>query len=429
MPSATPPILVSLDKLPPLPELAACWRELETRAQASFFLTWSWIGVWLQSLGDHAHRARLLCARQEGQLVGLAIVFDAPIRRRLLPMGRAAYINETGVAAFDALTIEHNGLLLDTANASAAQKAMLGHMCEAGSSWREVNLRYADCDVSETTGGRADGLQRSGLVHECRTVKLGSVRERGGDFVGLLGAGRRAHVRRCMRAYAAIGPLQLTQARDVPTALEFLGRLLVLHSRRWTERGEISEFVSPFCRAFHQRIVTDALPRGEVQILRISAGEKELGYLYSFVHKGRVCFYQSGYDYKLLDRKYSPGLVTLVLAIEHNAALGMEVFDFLAGNQAYKTSLATDSEVMTSWTVRRRSLVSAAERALRWKLQLVRRGWARLRSAGVRKGVNGLGAVLFMGALAVGGGEFVEFDEDADLPSCLRSCQGRPRIA
>lgn len=431
MPTTAHSITVSLDELPPLPELAACWRELETRAQASFFLTWSWIGPWLSTLGDHAAcGGRLLCARQQGKVVGLACVFDAPIRRRLLPLGRAAYINETGVAAFDALTIEHNGFLLDTANAAAVQQAMFDHVSPAGSRWRELHMRSADRTVFEASGVGRDGLRRSGEVHECRTVDLSKIRERGGDFVGLLSAGRRAHVRRCLRAYGAIGPLQLAQAHDVPTALGFLERLFVLHNRRWTERAEVSDFDGAFCRTVHQRIVTEALPRGEVQILRVSAGAKELGYVYSFVRNGRVCFYQAGYDYRLLDRRFSPGLVTLVLAIEHNAVKGMEVFDFLAGDQAYKTSLATDSEFMTSWTVQRPSLVSSTERALRWNLQLARSAWARLFSTGVRNSVKGVAAAIFTAALAAGGGgEFAEVGEDADSPFCLRLGAGRARVA
>jgi len=395
-----PAITVSLDRVPPLAELAAQWRELESRARPSFFLTWSWIGNWLTSLGQHVEQGWMLSARQQGRLVGLAMVFDAPIRRRLLPMGRAAYLNETGLPTFDALSIEYNGFLLDAHCSSAVHHAMVERVFAEGSRWREVHMRDADAARPELAPRQtATAFQRS-QPRDCWLVDLARVRERDGDFVGLLGSGRRAHVRRCLRAYAAVGPLQLTVAPDVPTALEFFDRMVVLHDRRFAERGRRSSFSSPFCRSFHQRLVTDAHPRGEVQVLRVAAGDRELGYLYSFVHHGRICFYQSGFDYRLLDKRFSPGLVTLVLAIEHNAAQGMHWFDFLAGDQTYKSNLATDRSAMVSWTLQRRSLLSATEMVLRWKLRLARRAVAKLRAWVARKKLMSVAVAMVIGVLS-----------------------------
>jgi Acetyltransferase (GNAT) domain len=408
MHSPDPSITVRLEQIPPLAGLASDWRELETRAAPSFFLTWSWIGNWLLSLGEHIDRGWLLSARQQGRLVGLAVVFDAPIRRRLLPMGRAAYVNETGVTAFDALCIEHNGLLLDKRFAPAVQKAMLARVFEANPRWREVHVRESGIGLTEAMPQLCGKVFRRGERRECHLVDLARVRDRDGDYVSLLGAGRRAHIRRCLRAYAAVGPLQLTVANDVPTALSYLDRLVVLHDQRWAERGGTSNFSGAFCRAFHERLIAEAVPRGEVQLLRVMAGSRELGYLYSFVHQGRVCFYQSGYDYHLLDPKYSPGLVTLVLAIKHNAAAGMNLFDFLAGNQAYKATLATDHAELVSWIVQRRSLLSAIEMALRWKLRLTRRVWAYLRGTGTRSGLGAVAAAFCLSALAATATEYLD---------------------
>ncbi|MEO8808156.1 MAG: GNAT family N-acetyltransferase [Burkholderiaceae bacterium] len=424
MQSSEPSTTVSLDKIPPLEELAAQWRELESRARPSFFLTWSWIGNWLASLGEHVERGWVLSARQEGRLVGLAVIFDAPIRRRLLPLGRAAYLNETGLTAFDAQSIEYNGLLLDAHCAPAVQRAMLERLCADGSCWREVHLRNADASRPELAPANSAKAFRRGELHDCWLVDLHKVRERGGDFVGLLGSGRRAHIRRCLRAYAQLGPLQLTVAHDVPTALEFFDRMMVLHDSRFAEIGRQSNFSNSFGRLFHNRLVTDAHPRGEVQMLRIAAGGNELGYLYSFVHHGRICFYQSGFDYRLLDKRFSPGLVTLVLAIEHNAAQGMRWFDFLAGEQNYKSTLATDHSAMISWSLQRRSILAATETVLRWKVRLVRRSAAKLRVWIEGKKILSFAGAMFIGALSAFVPETV-FAESCE-PTIVLTTRARP---
>lgn len=77
----------------------------------------------------------------------------------------------------------------------------------------------------------------------------------------------------------------------------------------------------------------------------------------------------------------------------------MRWFDFLAGNQAYKFSLATDRCVMLSWRLQRRSTLSATEGALRWKLGLARRALAKVRLWVNRKKVMPIAGAMFVGAL------------------------------
>lgn len=401
MPTPGNPITVEVTALPSLPELAGWWQDLETRARPSFFLTWCWIGNWLVSLGEHARKGRLLKASQGERVVGLAVLFDAPIRRRLLPFGRALYVNETGIDAFDALYIEYNGFLVDAVNAAEVQQAMVDRACAADSAGRELLLRRVAVGAVDAMGGRADRVRRLDEQRECSYVDLERVRSRAGDYLGLLSAGRRAHIRRCLRAYGEVGPLHLAIAEDMPTASAFFDRLVELHDRRFAQRGRRSNFTSPFCIDFHKRAIADALPRGQVQLIRVSVGERELGYLYSFVHDGRVCFYQSGYDYKLLDPRFSPGLVTLVLAIQHNAALGLKVFDFLAGDQTYKASLGTDRSLMTSWAFHRRSWLTTVEDLLRASIGPARRLRAQMVALwAYSRPIRALAAVLIFGAMA-----------------------------
>ena len=418
------PITVELGKLPGLPELAERWRELEGRASPSFFLTWSWIGNWLVSLGDHARHGMLVTARQGGRVVGLAVLFDAPIRRRLLPLGRAVHVNETGIAAFDALYIEYNGCLVEAGNVVPVQQTMLAHACGANGSWRELRLRHAAGDGLAPLGATPGKLRQRAEVRESRFVDLERIRKRGGDYLGLLSANRRAHIRRSLRAYAALGEVTLTCADSIESALGDFDRLVWLHEKRWAGRGLTSAFNSSFCRGFHERLISHGLPRGEVQLLRVRAGERDIGYLYNFVHDGHVYFYQSGYDYRLIDGRQSPGLVTLALAIEYNARHGMKVFDFLAGDQAYKASLGTDRTVMTSWTVHRHSWLSSVEQGLARAVGAARAFLARLRVVFAKgSAMRAVALALLFGAITAVMAEIL--DPERKLLRAVMSLAGR----
>jgi CelD/BcsL family acetyltransferase involved in cellulose biosynthesis len=85
------------------------------------------------------------------------------------------------------------------------------------------------------------------------------------------------------------------------------------------------------------------MPAGEVDLLRITAGSSTVGYLYNFIHRGRVYAYQSGFDYAGAGAHEKPGLTCHRLAIEHYLSEGMDSYDFLAGEDRYKASLANTS--------------------------------------------------------------------------------------
>jgi CelD/BcsL family acetyltransferase involved in cellulose biosynthesis len=156
-----------------------------------------------------------------------------------------------------------------------------------------------------------------------------------------------------MREYAKCGPVKLKVAESLDEALEFLSRLRELHQNYWRARGWPGAFASRFANEFHASLIRTCFPLGEIQILEVSAGSKRFGYLYNFVRNGVVSNYQSGFLYGEHPKR-KPGLLTHMLAIEHNLQRGMRVYDFLMGEQQYKRSLATDEERMI-WLVLQRS--------------------------------------------------------------------------
>ena len=74
--------------------------------------------------------------------------------------------------------------------------------------------------------------------------------------------------------------------------------------------------------------------------MRVSAGDRAIGYLYNFLRNGSVSSYQSGFDDA--DRRLRPGYVCHALAIAHYAAVGMLEYDFLAGANALKQSYGSE---------------------------------------------------------------------------------------
>lgn len=338
------------------------WDALAQRCSPGFFISWAWIGAWLDSLPDDLD-VHVLQAIGAGRTVGLALIVRHGWRKvRGVPVAPAWYLHSTGHAELDRLYIEHNGFLVDSAWHGKAEPAMLAHWAKHTRGTRELWLpRLADAAWDPRWVNPLDSapLQRWQCDEQpltAYTVDLATVRAHDHDHLSTRSPALRAQLRRSLKAYGELGPLSLEAATHPAQALTFFDRLTALHQAHWTSQGQAGAFAAQWFVACHRGLVQQLSGSGGMQLLRLHAGEQDLGYLYSFIDQGRVLFYQSGFDYTLGGKHARPGYVAHLLAIEFNARLGHAVYDFMAGNERYKRDLANAQSHMHHVVLRTRSL-------------------------------------------------------------------------
>lgn len=340
-------ISVALVALPPREALEPEWRKLEERSDGSFFVGWSWIGCWIESLGGAAD-LRLVRATLDDRTVGLGILTASRERRHWFISSRTLRLHATGNPEFDVLTVECNGFLLERGLAEMAGLRMLAHLVEQEHEWDEL---YLDALWHLPPRSVLHANTRASVRSSaCYYVDLAKVRARSGDYLALLGPKTRSRIRRSCQEYEKFGTLRLQAAADASQALQFLDGLKALHQSYWVRRGEPGSFASPFFERFHKKLVQDAFARGEIQLIAIDAGARRLGFLYNFIYRGRVYNYQSGFDYGLCEKHNRPGLVAHSQAVVFNAACGHSIYDLLAGDVQYKRELGTAAGAM-SWLI------------------------------------------------------------------------------
>ncbi len=312
--------------LSPVQDFAALgrmWRALEPEvAGHGFFQSWSWVGC---LAAERYPDPVLLRAEQEGRLLGLAL-----FNRR----GGRLCLAESGDATLDAPFIEHNAPLAPPGIGAALLRAALdqGRLVLSG--------------VAEGSMAGAGGIAWRAQPREAPFADLTALRAAGQGPLGLCSANARQQIRRSDRSYAARGALSITCLAD---PLAGFAAMLPLHQASWEARGKPGAFATDWMRRFHHALITEAAGRGEVELLRIAAGESDIGYLYNFRHQGRVHAYQSGFDQAGAGRHEKPGLTSHSLAIGRAMAAGDSIYDFLAGADRYKLSLSQGSQ--TLWWV------------------------------------------------------------------------------
>lgn len=358
-------IAVSVDELGDMESLGRMWLDIQTRAHHSFFQSWTWIDCWLRSL-PRASWPKILTAVRENKVVGLGLFSERVIRRRMVIKSRAWFLHETGDPDYDVLTVEYNGILADRSCEEAVLTAILRHLVSY-ENWDEVILSGID---PASLLLRASVLERLGLnVHllartHSRHVDIGDLDDNGVDYLSALSSNTRYQLRRAMREYEKRGPLRVIDAGDLEQALAFFDEMKKLHQRYWTGKGQPGAFGNPFFEKFHRCLVAKGISTKEVQLLRISAGTTDVGYLYNFVKDGVVYNYQSGFCYED-NPKLRPGIISHYCAIDYNRQRGATHYDFLAGDSQYKKSLGKAERELVWAAIQRDQLMLRAEHLVR----------------------------------------------------------------
>jgi len=337
----------SREALPPLATLEREWRTLEAVARPSFFTSWQWVGTLLAAL-PAASRPSLLRGAARGETVGLALLGAGITRRRHgLVRSRALYLNETGDPRFDAITIEHNGILAPAGQEAAVFDAAIEWFADLGEVADELYISGSVLRRSEPMV-EGHGLGRSETVLPSYSLDLGLLSSSGGELDPVLSANARQQLRRAMRRFESYGPLQLSVAATTAEALAFFTELKTLHCASWERRGTRHSFSGEFFEPFHRLLIERSFAAGGTQLLRASAGSRVIGYLYNFRYGDRIYAYQSGFADS--DRHERPGAVTHALAIRHAFQSGARIYDFMAGRNRLKESFSTQCEPML-WQV------------------------------------------------------------------------------
>jgi CelD/BcsL family acetyltransferase involved in cellulose biosynthesis len=363
-----------IDPLANLSATKAIWRPLAESCASSYFLSWAWIENWLLTL---PHEAGLRLIVLDG---GEAACFIG--RRRLLRNGcvpsRALFLNATGWPEFDEIVIEHNGWLARDPAAWPLPRLLDQLVEHLPGGWDELVLDAVDSHLLASEPALPNRLVRR-RTYPCPVVDLAKVRVAKDGYLSLLGRDTRAQINRARKLYEGRGRVTIEVATELDRARAIFAELVALHAQSWTARGQAGAFALPYMQKFHARLIERRFDRDEIQLARVHAGDKTIGCLYTFVHRGAVSFYQSGLAYEN-DNKAKPGLVCHAELVRHNAESGRLVYDFLGGSSRYKASLSTESRELVSATLQRprpQFVVEDQLRKLRDRCRNVRWPWSR----------------------------------------------------
>ncbi|WP_150294995.1 GNAT family N-acetyltransferase [Sphingobium estronivorans] len=335
-------------RLPDLAALGPRWQALEARADGGFFLSWTWMGAWLESYGA---RPELLAITDDGgQDVALAL-FGQAMQSRLLGRSATLWLNQSGDPATDRPFIEYNGLLTARDRAGEAREVALRALGKR-KDWRSLRLSgiAAGSALLNIPARRKSRIDLSPVYQ----VDLDAVRA--SDYLSLLSSNSRSQIRRAIKDHG--GALPRIAAATPADIAPWLAEMQALNRGRHADNAWGGD-------AFRHFVATLAARGGDaVELLRITDSGGVVGLLLNFIHEGVAMNYQSAFA-SPRSAKDKPGLLCHAAAVDHYAGRGLGLYSLLAGKDRYKQSLATREEALEWWQIDRFSPRLEAEALLR----------------------------------------------------------------
>lgn len=317
------------------------WAYLSDRCHHHYFLSWGWISTWLASLPAKVQVLFIHGVKDHKPLFCCFVGVKNYRKFGLFPT-HAMYLQNTGVSQIDSTTMEYNEVLSACDQSITINALFHSNLFEQRNEFvlpgirdNFYNLIKRDCADLFTTVS-----QQASYYIDLQHIRNGKL-----TYDKCLSSNKRHQIKRSIKEYEKGGKIAHHIATSADDALKLFSEMGGWHQNVWSARGKQGAFANTYWVGFHEKIIRDRFLEGEIHISRFSTENCLLGYIYGFTYNQVFYFMQCGFNY-LPDNKLRPGLVAHYLLIQYFMQQEYASYDFLAGDSAYKKSLATNTTNM-----------------------------------------------------------------------------------
>jgi CelD/BcsL family acetyltransferase involved in cellulose biosynthesis len=167
----------------------------------------------------------------------------------------------------------------------------------------------------------------------------------------------RQNIRRSQRHLQELAEtrLHVFEAGETEAALAIAKTFMEAHKASWPRAYRAPKW--------YEILIREVMPTGLLQMSTIEHAARSISWNIGFLHKNRFYCYVSAYDRSL--SKFSPGQLHLLLLIQNSYRLNATFFDFLRGQEWYKSEWTNTSEPLCGYEWMSPCIGSSCRRNLR----------------------------------------------------------------
>lgn len=363
------------DRWPEDTDVCAGWdRAVMTMEFSNVFLTREWIECWWRWFGN-GKELRLGVAWRGGQVLGIA-----PFYAGRLPVLRMLQVPAVRlIGAGQCVSPDFLGPIAGRGDEDVFADLVALNWGRIAREEREIVLLSDMLMTSSPTRsflaalGRDREVRRQGEIIRCPYADLPRSYE---AFLAGLGARQREGIRRRKRRVERVFRVALACVKEPEAVDEAFDLVQMIYAESERGRGEIACFGDAMYAGFHRDVAKRFAQRGWLRLFLLSLDDTPVAYLYGYLFGGRFWFYQTGY--LATCREYGPGALLMQFVIEWAIAEGVETFEFLRGEEAYKYHFASGERTTETVALFPPGAISS----VMWFEDGLRRAWRALRWSG-----------------------------------------------
>jgi CelD/BcsL family acetyltransferase involved in cellulose biosynthesis len=327
--------------------LASDWRRLHAVCGADIFMAWPWQLSWWRHLAGARQLWVLVARGSEGRVHGLLALSLERATVGLLPVRRLRLIGDDQVGS------DYLDALIEPGMASSVLSAFAGVLEAHRADWDLLELR--DMDMLSGTASQLHQALGADYAVESTPGLLcpGAVLDPIQSPDEFLRQCRRGENYTRRRKWLQRQPGFWIECSQDPKALApALDQFFRLHRLRWAEAGGSSGIIGAPFEAFHREALAGLAASGHVRLYTLWVEGLAVASVYALSCGQCFYYYQSGMDPAWRPR--SAGLVLIGETFADALRSGFTRYDFLRGEEAYKSDWVDSGRRLVSHRLYRR---------------------------------------------------------------------------
>jgi len=312
------------------------WDELaRSDRRDGFFLTSTWYLAWMRHVQPHAQPFVIVVRDDDGEIIGLAPLCKMPYRDHGLRLTSVSSAGREVVSGdfLDYLSVQNRR--------DEVLTAILDFLWQMKNEWEilvvgEVS-EGGDLHRSVESFAQAHGLSlRCQEERSCPYIELPATFE---EYLRNLSPKMRYEIRRDTREVLEKHGARIEVHTDPTQVSQNLDVLIQLHLSHWQRVNEPGTLGRPGFSDFLKEVCTSQSTGASTRLYILKHEEKPAAALLAFWFGDNALFYQTGWDPDSPIARMSPGMVLISRAIRDAIEHPLRYFDFLRGDEPYKSRL------------------------------------------------------------------------------------------
>lgn len=306
---------------------------LQESSDNNIFLTWEWLYIWWRYYGENK-KLRIILIKEGKKIIGITPFMQAKYRIGLM-----------GVDVLEnlcATECDYSGVIL-TEKKKESITILLNYLAET---IRTSNIVIRISHIPEDSGFLqalreqypfyVNSLSMSEqTITSCPYI---NTLENWEEYYHTLTKNGRHKVNKLRRKIQKLKDdhqIEFKHITDNDDLQEQLHTLFKLHQKRWKERNIYSKFFKPETQAFYKDISEAFCDNNWMDLSFLNIGGKAVAASWGFIYDNRYYCMTSAFDpgYSSIN----PGHILTMRLIERAIQSGLSKFDFLKGDELYKS--------------------------------------------------------------------------------------------